>query len=223
MGFDYSIGKYLILTKKNNDETYICETQANSTLVESVFTYNGVAQAIKRIEKNALWVMTSIGEIDLVLYPGMRKFSTLKLPSMGYLALGYQGMYLHDKEFMAVYFNGSEECGVYHIDMGTGHIVNYFSLPEIEEYHDMTYNPKDKTYIFTSQRKRTVDYYKGNTVALDIYKLDSLIKENQSIKMIDDLGIQRNVNITNYSFKRDPEHPYKYTVDLDITKIDRSV
>jgi hypothetical protein len=166
-----------------------------------------------------VWVVTD----NRVLYQLTTSLSIVNSVSLPYIApndLGYNGMDAVNG-YLVISYTNDDISGACHIDTTNGNLCNIFSLPNLTQIIDVTYDGAN--FIFSTYSGNQLIYTNGNTVMLDIYNLEKEIKTKGYIDMIDDMGVKRRLAVTRYSIDRQEGSIAKYNVEISATKVDRGV
>lgn len=236
---NYSLLKSIALVSPSNGENFTSfDVQSNETIyavedavssqilhtvtsttktLKTIIGLNGNVQGIKYDNGN-LWLVTSTS----MLYKtdtSFRVLASMNLPYISSNNLGYKGMTMVNG-YLVISFNSSDMTGAYHIDTSTGNIVNAFSLPTYTQITDVVFN--GNSFVFTTNTNQFV-YTNGNTLLVDIYTLEKQIKSNGFLSLIDDMGVNRRVTVSQYSIERQSTALQMYNVSITAVKVDRGI
>lgn len=142
----------------------------------------------------------------------------LNLPYIQPQYLKYRGMTIVGN-YLVLSFNSSDMTGAYHIDRTTGIIANAFSLPSYIPVVDVEYDGKN--FIFMTNTGSQLIFTNGNTLLADIYTIESNIRNNGYLYMIDDMNVTRKISVGSYTIDRVDGHLQMYNISLQVSKIDR--
>lgn len=207
---------YAIDDSAGGQHLYAIPTSGSATI--STIKNIGSSSAVGiKYDSGNLWLVSD----QRTLYQTDITFNVMKQLSLPYIDpqyLKYKGLEIVGN-YLVLSFNSADMTGAYHIDKSTGIIANAFSLPSYTPVVDVTYDGKN--FIFMTQTGSQLIYTNGNTLLSDIYTLESNIRNNGYIYMIDDMDIEKKVTVSNYSIDRVDGHLQMYNVDLTVSKIDR--
>lgn len=203
---------------ENLSSSQILHTVTSST--QSTKTISGLSGNVTGIKfyNNNLWMVT---DKDILYNTDMnfKILNSVNLPSISPNYLGYRGLGIGGS-YLLVTMNTSDMSGVYHIDMSTGSIVNAFSIPTMMNLLDVVYDGTN--FIFINDQNQLV-FTNGNTVLADIYTIDNQIKTSGTLTMVDDMGVNRTITVSQFNPQRVDGYMQMYKVDITGTKVDRGV
>lgn len=195
---------------------YLHTVTSSSKTFKTISNVSGVVKGIKYDSGN-LWLITD----KYILYQTDTNFNIINQVTLPYIDpayLGYKGMTIIGN-YLVLVFNSSDITGVYHIDKSTGIIANAFSLPNYTQILDVAYDGQN--FVFITNLSSQLVYTNGNTLLADVYTIESNIRNNGYLYMIDDMGVNRKVTVSNYSIDRQDGYLTMYNIQLTVSKIDR--
>jgi hypothetical protein len=161
-----------------------------------------------------MWVLKSEGTLEKVRLTDFAKIATYKLPTgVNYSGLAADGSYLMASN------NDNGLRTIYMIDCDNGNTVSSIVMSELTNLSEVT---KSATTFYTFNATTSkMQVIKGNTVQLDIYKLEKEILNNRFVTMIDDMGVSYRVYVTDMKKSRRMGYETMYDVSLQIQKVNR--
>jgi hypothetical protein len=222
-------GENFIAFDVQSDETVWAVQRSTPDIVYKVVgatitktNFNSSYGSIKGIKYDSsaldLWIITDKNVLSLFTYPAWSQVKYLNLPIIAPNLLGYNGMDIING-YLVVSFVSDDISGAYHIDLTSGSICNVFSLPDLMQINDITYDGTN--FVFSTQTGNQLVYTNGNTLSLDVYNLENEIRTKGYLDMIDDMGVKRRMTVNHYNIERQEGSLTKYSVDIQAVKVDR--